>query len=78
MMDSERRRSVSAAMCKTCAFFHPEVTISEVDYSQNDAGECRVGPPRRLGGSGLNSEERSWPVVFPGDWCGSFIPDTDG
>lgn len=78
MADPERGGKMSAAMCQTCAYFHPEVTISEINYGSSGAGECRCGPPRRRGGDTINSEERVWPVVYPGDWCGSFVPDTDG
>jgi hypothetical protein len=64
-------------MCRTCIYFNPDVTTGDTDYSQVEAGECRCLPPRARGTDSIDAAVRLWPVVYPGDWCGSFIPDTD-
>lgn len=78
MSEPDRRRNVSAAMCGTCAYFHPDVTVGDVDYGQTNAGECRCHAPLRRAGDGLDADQRVWPIVYPNDWCGQFVPDTDG
>ena len=32
---------------------------------------CRRYPPILVG------EDPQWPIVFPGDWCGEFVPKSD-
>jgi hypothetical protein len=77
MTEVERRRKLSAAMCRTCIYFHPDVTLTDVDFSQTEAGECRCQPPQRRTAEPIDGDVRAWPIVYPGDWCGMFIPDTD-
>lgn len=60
--------------CKSCRYFHPEVTTSRTIYQA--AGECRINPPGVFafeGACGLDDAAyRMWPIVHTTDWCGGF------
>jgi hypothetical protein len=69
---------LAGALCKRCAFYHPEVTRSQTNFASTEAGECRRCSPPVIG-SEYGDEARAvgWPIVYGDDWCGEFEPDQE-
>ncbi|WP_161992859.1 hypothetical protein [Aureimonas leprariae] len=64
-----------APACCRCAFFHPEVTNSNMTYVNHQPGECRVGGPQMEKVYDRIERYRIFPIVDRDDWCGLFLEE---
>jgi hypothetical protein len=55
--------------CEKCRFYY------DASDGVREQGHCRRHAPRPAGKKSLDAEVWAiWPVVFPDEWCGEFMP----
>lgn len=60
------------ASCKTCIFFHDDVTVSAHLFHDVAYGECRRRPAVPVLDEIAESKERAFPIMRIEDWCGEW------
>lgn len=59
--------------CATCRYFQPGISSCVGFTTTRPSGECRVTAPA-IPYNGFRSRGmRSWPIVWPEDWCGNWL-----
>lgn len=74
--EAETRAAISSATCAKCAFYHPEVTTTNLLTTGH--GECRAHAPALAIEYESHTGVRLWPSVYENDWCAEFLTDAEG
>lgn len=62
---------MSEKRCDTCMYWHPSGFTMAIANEQQQAGECRIGPPDR---DARDVSRGRWPLTVASEFCHAHHP----